>query len=95
MTMFPFSLSEFHEDCKLFPAATDTHTAMEELLQTLFSVRSVYPTVRGSTETWDSAVGKATGCGLDDRAVGILVQLYSSFFSSPRRAEQACHPLGT
>jgi hypothetical protein len=35
----------------------------------------------------DSAVGIATGYGLDDRGVGVRVPLGSRIFSSPRRPD--------
>jgi hypothetical protein len=34
------------------------------------------------------AVGIATGYGLDDRKVGVRVQIGSRIFSSPRRLDQ-------
>jgi hypothetical protein len=36
----------------------------------------------------DSAVGIATGYGLDDREVGVRVPVGSRIFSSPRRPDQ-------
>jgi hypothetical protein len=36
---------------------------------------------------WDSAVGIATGYGLDDRGVGVRVPVESRIFSSPRRPD--------
>jgi hypothetical protein len=77
--MFPLSLSQLHEHCKHFPAAKGIRAEIE-LLQTVFSVRSVYPTDRWSAKSWDSAVGTATGYGLDDRGVGISVPLGSRIF---------------
>jgi hypothetical protein len=36
--------------------------------------------------SWDSAVGMATGYGLDDREVGVRILVWSRIFTSP------CHP---
>jgi hypothetical protein len=36
-------------------------------------------------ESWDIAVDVATGCGLDDRGVGVPVPVGSRIFTSPRR----------
>jgi hypothetical protein len=36
----------------------------------------------------DSAVGIATGYGLDDRGVGVRVPVWSRIFSSPRRPDR-------
>jgi hypothetical protein len=40
------------------------------------------------TRSQDSAVGIATGYGLDDRGVGVRVPVGSRIFSSPRRPDQ-------
>jgi hypothetical protein len=39
-----------------------------------------------------SAVGIATGCGLDDRGVGVRVLVGSRIFSSPRRPDRLWSP---
>jgi hypothetical protein len=45
---------------------------------------------------WDSAVGIATGYGLDDREVGVRVPVGSRIFSSARSgAHPASYPMGT
>jgi hypothetical protein len=38
--------------------------------------------------SWDSAVGIATGYGLDDRGVGVQVPVGSRIFCYPRRPER-------
>jgi hypothetical protein len=85
--MFAFSLSQLHEHCKHFPAATDTHSAIEELLQMEIPVLFVYLTHRGSAENWDSAVSTATEYGLDDQEVGVRVRLSSRFFPFPAHSD--------
>jgi hypothetical protein len=40
----------------------------------------------------DSAVGRATGYGLDDRGVGVRVPLGSRIFSLPRRPDRLWVP---
>jgi hypothetical protein len=40
----------------------------------------------------DSAVGIATGYGLDDRGVGVLVPVGSKIFYSPRRLDRLWGP---
>jgi hypothetical protein len=40
----------------------------------------------------DNAVGLATGYGLDDRGIGVLVQVESRIFSSSRHANQFWGP---
>jgi hypothetical protein len=41
----------------------------------------------------DSVVGIATGYGLDDRVVGVRVQIWSGNFSSSRRPDGLCDPI--
>jgi hypothetical protein len=45
-----------------------------------------------NTLSRDSAVGIATGYGLDDGGVGVLVPIGSSIFSSPRRSDRFWGP---
>jgi hypothetical protein len=40
----------------------------------------------------DSAVGIATGYGLDDRGVGVRIAVESRIFSSPRRPDRLWGP---
>jgi hypothetical protein len=49
---------------------------------------SIYSDIK----TRDSAVGIATGCGLDDRGVGVRVPVGLRIFSSPRRPDRLCGP---
>jgi hypothetical protein len=42
-------------------------------------------------ESRDSAVGIATGYGLDDREVGVRVPVGSRIFASPRRPDRLFH----
>jgi hypothetical protein len=44
-------------------------------------------------ESRGSAVGIATGYGLDDRGVGVRVPVGSRIFSSPRRPDRLWGPL--
>jgi hypothetical protein len=44
------------------------------------------------THLWDSVVDIATGYGLEDQGVGVLVPVESRIFSSPRRSDGLCDP---
>jgi hypothetical protein len=54
---------------------------IRSMIEVLFAGFQVLKAVRG---TWDSAVGIATGYGLDDGGFGIRVPIGSRIFSSPR-----------
>jgi hypothetical protein len=45
-----------------------------------------------NTKSRDSAVGIATGYGLDDRDIGVRVQVGSRIFPSPRRSDRLWGP---
>jgi hypothetical protein len=47
----------------------------------------VYIYIRVYVVSRDSVVGMATGCGLDDRGVGVRVPVGSRIFFSPRRPD--------
>jgi hypothetical protein len=66
---------------------------------TLFYVIYIMKTI-GIIKSRDSAVGIATGYGLDDRGVGFRVPVVDRIFSSPRRLDRfwgppASYPIGT
>jgi hypothetical protein len=51
-----------------------------------------FPLIPVETGSWYSAVGIATGYGLDDRAVGVRVSVGSRIFSSPCRPDRLWGP---
>jgi hypothetical protein len=64
-----------------------THKTQEAYVTPEFRFEWVY-----ITESRDSAVGIATGYGLDDRGVGVRVPVGSRIFSSPRRPDRLWSP---
>jgi hypothetical protein len=52
------------------------------------SVTSGGALVEHNTKSRGSSVGRATGYGLDDRTVGVPVQVGAKIFTSPRRPER-------
>jgi hypothetical protein len=72
---------------KLTAGERDVHLCY--ICQTLINIFRCISDYRKSR---DSAVGIATGYGLDDREVGVRVQAGSSIFSSPRRPDRLWGP---
>jgi hypothetical protein len=71
---------------KSVPRAINIHATMEQLLNASFSIRSL------SYQSRDSAVGTATGYGLNDRGVGVRVSVRTKIFFSPRRPDRLWGP---
>jgi hypothetical protein len=61
-------------------------------LQTCFIVADISKVCLPKLRSRDSAVGTATGYGLDDRGVGVRAPVESRIFSCPRRSDQLCGP---
>jgi hypothetical protein len=57
-----------------------------------FTFKNISTTPLCSVRNRDSAIGIATGYGMDDRGVGVRVPVGSRIFSSPRRPDRLWGP---
>jgi hypothetical protein len=79
----------------LFVAAKTLPCSRQFILDPLFrflAIISQYLSIQGVNVSRDSIISIATGYGLDDPGVGVLVPVGSRIFSSPPRPNRLCGP---
>jgi hypothetical protein len=81
---------EWSDMCDCIFCHCSLHTSV--FLTDKFIVRCISLSTTSTERSQDSAVGRTTGYGLDDRGVGVRVPVGSRIFSSPRRPDQLWGP---